>query len=158
MAASDDCVPNTLPVNGISFHTVCLAAAQVPTADRRPPTHTFKICFTGPLYRRVGDSHNHAVAAPHPHHHNKQSEISETRPALSSSTDRITIPVSNKLKLKTQAQAQSSMYLFSFSLICGNCRIDRTGGAPQNNKEFFFFFLNMGGSFSLADYLLMGGY
>ena len=139
MAASDDCIPNTLPVNGISFHTVCLAAAQVPTADRRQ--HAFKICFTGPLYRRVGDSPNHAVAAPHPHHHNKQSEISETRPALSSSsTDRITIPVSNKLKLKLKLKLKVQCTCSLFPLSAGIAGLTEPGGPHKTTKNFFFFF------------------
>ena len=141
------------PCLSMDFHFIQCALQQ---RKCRPPTAaSTHLKFASPAhFTGAWEIHiTMRVAAPRPHHHNKQSEISETRPALSSSTDRITIPVSNKLKLKLKTQAQSSMYLFSFSLICGNCRIDRTGGAPQNNKEFFIFFLNMGGSFSLADYL-----
>ena len=136
MAASDDCVPNTCL--SVDFHFIVTPPAAVPTADRRPPTYTFKICFTGPLYRRVGDSPDHAVAAPHPHHHNKQSEISETRPALSSSTDRITIPVSNKLKLKLKLKLKVQCTCSLFPLSAGIAGLTERGG-PTKQQSFFFF-------------------
>ena len=158
MAASDDCVPNTLPVNGLSFHTVCLAAAQVPTADRRrthlkfaSPAHftgAWEIHLTMRSPRRTRTTTTNSLKFL------KRGLPSPPPPTGSQSPYPTNSNSNSKLKLKVQCTCSL------FPLSAGIAGLTEPGGPHKTTKNFFFFFKH--GWIILISRLLvdglMGGY